>query len=247
MPDRRGSRFILEVLFLVGLAVALALAKLRPLEIAGVMLLGWLIVAILEWAAWRSEPHYGSGLPPRYYVPSVNLPPAQPLEQVREGDRESQRDEAATWIASPALRAGVLGGEALQAEVPGEWPHTVPRPAEPGDVDEDPWTIVALPAAPLEEPEPVAAVEPKPAPELVPEPVAAVESKPPPELVPEPAVELAPSRAVPGLARYNLDPLADPPPRRRFGRGAPKEQLAIEISARPEGERALPRRSARQD
>ena len=82
------------------------------------MLLGWLIVAILEWAAWRGEPHYGSGLPPRYYVPDVNLPPAQPLEQVRVGYPEARRDEAPTWIASAALRDEVLGG----------WPHPEPLP-----------------------------------------------------------------------------------------------------------------------
>ncbi len=126
------------------------------------MLLGWLIVAVLEWAAWRGEPHYGSGLPPRYYVPSVNLPPAQPLEQVRVGSRGPQRDEAPTWIASPALRAEVLGAEALHAELLGEWPHAVPPPAvRPGErpeelteLDVDPWTVVALPVAPLGELEP---------------------------------------------------------------------------------------------
>src|SRR5438445_13776308 len=116
MPDRRGSRFILEVLFLLGLAVALTLAKLGPVEIAGVMALGWLFVAALEWAAWRGEPHYGSGLPPRYYVPRVSLPPAQPLEQVRTGYPEAQREEAPTWIASATLRAEVLG----------EWPSGPP-------------------------------------------------------------------------------------------------------------------------
>ena len=68
----------------LGLAVALTLAQPGPLAIAGIMLLGWVIVAALEWAAWRGEPHYGSGLPPRYYVPSVNLPPAQPLDRPLE-------------------------------------------------------------------------------------------------------------------------------------------------------------------
>src|SRR6476620_6828762 len=111
MTDRRGSRFLLEVLFLLGLTVALTLANLRPLEIAGVMLVGWVIVALLEWVAWRDEPHYGSGLPPRYYVPQVSLPPAQVLEPVSAGYPET-RDEAPTWIASPALRAEMLG----------EWP-----------------------------------------------------------------------------------------------------------------------------
>src|SRR3954463_9584920 len=45
MPDHRGSRFALEVLFLLALAVGLTLADLQPLEIGGVMLLGWLIRA----------------------------------------------------------------------------------------------------------------------------------------------------------------------------------------------------------
>src|SRR4051795_8771004 len=107
MAERRGSRFAFEVLFLIALAATLTLARLDPLEIGGIMLLGWVIVAAIEWAAWRGEPHYGSGLPPRYYVPSLNLPPPQPLEQV--GYPEAQRDEAPTWIASASLRAEMLG------------------------------------------------------------------------------------------------------------------------------------------
>ena len=76
MIDNRGSRFAFEVLFLVALAAVLAIATVRPLVIVGVMALGWVIVAALEWAVWRGQPHYGSGLPPRYYVPRLNLPPA---------------------------------------------------------------------------------------------------------------------------------------------------------------------------
>src|SRR3954452_14989139 len=118
MSDRRGSRFVLEVLFLLALAVALTLTNLSPLEIAAVMLVGWVIVALFEWAAWRNEPHYGSGLPPRYYVPGVNLPPAQPLEQVPSFDTgyPEARDEAPTWIASAELRADLLG----------DWPVAAP-------------------------------------------------------------------------------------------------------------------------
>lgn len=236
MPDRRGSRFILEVLFLLGLAVALTLAQLGPLAIAGVMLLGWLIVAALEWAAWRGEAHYGSGLPPRYYVPTVNLPPAQPLEQVHAGYPEAQRDEAPTWIASAALRAEVLG----------EWPHgpapeepevaveaELPLPLPPVAPDEDPWTAVALPAAP----EPEREVQPEPEPE--PEPVAEVEA--------EPSLEVELVRSVQGVARYSLDPLGDPPPKRRFGRGGSQTVPELEVPARPGGVRALPGRSNSQD
>jgi hypothetical protein len=196
MADRRGSRFALEVLFLVALAVALTLAKLEPLEIAGAMLLGWVIVAGLEWAAWRDQPHFGSGLPPRYYVPRVNLPPALPLEQVSSGYPEVQRDEAPTWIASAALRAEMLG----------EWPVAAPVADEP---------------------------EPQPEPELDPEP--------------EPLPEVALQRSATGVARYSLDPLGDPAPRRRFGRGGAAESPGIEVPARPEGPRALPGRPGGRD
>lgn len=120
MTDSRGPRFVFEVLFLLALAAGLAIATVRPIVIVGVMAVGWLIVAALEWAVWRSRPHYGSGLPPRYYVPRLNLPPAQPLEQVRAGYPESPRDEAPTWIASAAMRAEVLG----------EWPAPPEAPPE---------------------------------------------------------------------------------------------------------------------
>jgi hypothetical protein len=234
MPDGRGSRFALEVLFLVALAVALALADLRPIEIAGVMLAGWLIVAALEWAAWREQPHYGSGLPPRYYIPQVSLPPAQPLEQVAAGYPEA-RDEAPTWIASAALREEMLG----------EWPVSAAPSTNGGEphVEEhverhvDPWTQAEeLPAAPLDE----AADEDEREPE--PQRVAlAIEAEPAPSLPPIPAP------VAQGLARYSLDPLAEPPPRRRFRRAAHAEPAAVEVPARPVGVRALPGRASRQD
>jgi hypothetical protein len=277
MTDRRGSRFVLEVLFLLALTVALTLANLRPLEIAGIMLIGWVIVAVLEWVAWREEPHYGSGLPPRYYVPQVNLPPAQPLEPVATGYPEA-REEAPTWIASAALRAEMLGSEPL-----GDWPVATPpvspQPDAPElEVDADPWTRAEeLPVAPLgelappepepePEPEPVAAAGPVPAivppvsapqisaPHTSAPPVSvAVEATPEPDPQPEPEPEPEPSldielaRSARGVARYSLDPLGDPAPRRRFGRGGAPEPDGVEVPARPEGVRALPGRTNRQD
>ncbi len=285
MPDRRGSRFILEVLFLVGLAVGLTLADLKPLQIGGLMLLGWLIVAAFEWAAWRGEPHYGSGLPPRYYVPRLNLPPAQPLEQVATGYPEAARDEAPTWIASAALREEMLG----------EWPVTMPA-HEPedaaGEAVADPWLVASLPVAPLgelaeddapvlppepqREPEP--RPEPEPEPELAPEPREPESPEPEPEPAepepepespepePEPAEpepepagpepELQPASPdaaaaslvaspLPGaVARYRIDPLAEPPARKRFGRGWAEASVTIEVPARP-AHRSLPGRSSR--
>jgi hypothetical protein len=220
VADRRGSRFVLEVIFLVGLAAAVTIAKLRPIEIAAAMLVGWLIVALLEWAAWRDEPHYGSGLPPRYYVPRLNLPPAQPLEQVAGGYPDAQRDEAPTWIASAALRSEVLG----------EWP-VAPAEARP-EPEPDPWTVAALPAAPLDElPEPEA------------QPVAVLDSEPLEEE--QPPLDVVLIHSARGLARYSLDPLGEPPPRRRFGRG-PANLGTVEIPARPAGLRPLPGEASRQ-
>ena len=254
MPDHRGSRFALEVLFLVALAVGLTLAELQPLEIGGVMLLGWLIVAALEWAAWRNEPHYGSGLPPRYYVPTVNLPPPRPLEQVPAGYPEAQRDEAPTWIASAALRAEMLG----------EWPHSAPVEDEAeGEVPIEPPVVLPPPLGdPQLDSEPQPKLEPAAtAPERpdggVDEPGEATEdSAPDLDSVPVPEeAELAPAlhdavvaHSSHATARYSLDPLAEPPPKRRFGRGSTPEPLpVVEVPARPDGVRALPGRSSRQD
>jgi hypothetical protein len=167
--------------------------------IVGVMALGWVLVAAIEWAAWRAEPHYGSGLPPRYYVPRVSLPPAQPLEQVRVGYPEAQREEAPTWIASAALRAEVLG----------EWPSPPPEAEEQAVVE-------------------VVAVE---------EGVEAVRLPPPVDL---PSVLDEPDDSPLVLARYSLDPLAEPAPKRRFARHREESAGTIEVPARPRGRRPLP-------
>jgi hypothetical protein len=256
VPARRGSRFALEVAFLVALAVGLAVAEERAAVIAGVMALGWLLVALAEWALWREEPHYASGLPPRWYVPRANLPPAQPLDPVVSGYPEGRRDEAPTWIAPADLRREVLGDWPIAAVVPDEEEPPVvegavveARLVEPAE--EDAWTIVEMPPEPLAPPEPAAA-EPEPEPEPVadaeprpeavdPEPEAAGPEPEAAEPEPEPAqadldVELARSAA--GLARYSLDPLAEEP-RRRFGRKR-EEILTIQVPARPDGPRVLP-------
>jgi hypothetical protein len=267
MTDRRGSRFILEVLFLVALAAGLTLAHLSALEIVGAMALGWVIMAALEWAAWRGEPHYGSGLPPRYYVPRTSLPPAQPLEQVAQSYPE-HRDEAPTWIAPPALRAEMLG----------DWPHAAVAESEPA-AEEWPVTreetgdglevveVVPLPPLSVAGPEPEADAEtPEPTAKAqvdsVPEPEAAadaeaaeprseaeVDSAPAPEQerLPEPAVDVVSTPSVQRVARHSLDPLAEPAPKRRFGRRATDEVPAVEVPARPVGARALPGRPSRQD
>jgi len=215
MPERRGSRFVVEALFLAALTVALALAHLDALEIVGAMALGWLVVAAIEWTAWRGEPHYGSGLPPRYHLPRVDLPPPKPLEQVEQGYPDSGRDDAPTWIASASLRAEVLG----------EWPlfgpaqHDAEEQEDEKEEEEepqfvaasvpgaDPWTVAALPAGPDDQEERVISVV----------------------RVPTDGRK----------ARYSLDPLGEPPRRRRLGGRSMVGLEVIEVPARPV-QRALP-------
>src|SRR5438552_14341354 len=106
MSERRAPRLFVEVAFLAALAAALTFADLQAYEIAGVMVLGWVLVAVFEWGALRARPHYGSGSPPRWYSPPVKLPPPRPLEQFSAGYPAAEApSDAPTWIASPAMLA----------------------------------------------------------------------------------------------------------------------------------------------
>lgn len=231
MPSRRASRFLIEVVFLVALAAAITVAELRTAAIAGVMLLGWLVVAGVEWAVWRDQPHYGSGLPPRWYVPRVDLPPARPLEPVVAGYPQGRRDEAPTWIAPAALREQVLGDwpVALSLE-PDE--DVAPELEEVVELVEEAWTVVALPPAPP--PELAAAEAPAPDPAPIPTPTVEAESAPRAE---------QPRRPV-ATARYSLDPLAEEP-KRRFGRGPSLGPPFVEVPVRP-ADRPLPGSAGRE-
>ena len=226
MSERRGARLLTEVGFLIALAAGLAFTRLTPVAIVGVMLVGWAIVALVEWSWAHGEAHFGSGFPPRYVVPKADLPPPRPLEQLPAGYPDATRDEAPTWIAPAALRAEVLG----------DWPvaatGVVARPAEPEEPDvadldpaelpdPDSWTVVELPPAVAEAPEPVVDT---PAPEPRPRPV------------PGSATEVR-------LARYSFDPLAEPA-RRRFGRSRPGSGPGLDVPAHPYGVRVLPGRRA---
>ncbi len=51
-----GLRFALEAAFLIVLAVAAGLAELSPTTIVLVMGGAWLLVAAIEWLAWRESP-----------------------------------------------------------------------------------------------------------------------------------------------------------------------------------------------
>ena len=105
MPDGRGARIALEVAFLAVVTAVLVAAQVEPLWVVVVMLLAWVLVALFEWVAWRDEPHWASGQPPRYYVPQQPLPPRPPTQELPVFSLyPRQREDAPTWIAPPDLR-----------------------------------------------------------------------------------------------------------------------------------------------
>lgn len=228
MSSRRGARFLIEVVFLAALAAALAFTRLSPVEIVAVMLLGWAIVAVVEWSWAHGEAHFGSGFPPRYVVPKVDLPPPRPLEQLPTGYPDATRDEAPTWIATPALRSEVLGNwPVATAGVVARPPEQDPVDLDPADLpDPDSWTVVELP------------------PPVVEAPPRREEPAPDPAVAPEPRPRPAPAIATEvRLARYSFDPLAEPA-RRRFGRARPGTGPGLDVPAHPYGLRVLPGRRA---
>ena len=130
MRRRRLGRFLLESAVLAGLAVLAAVARLRPEAVIAVLAFGWIVVALAEWSSWLERPHFGRGLPPRYYVPQVRLPPPQPLErpptriETRVEMRLPRAEEAETrvvfaerWAPSleewPAIDLEQLGAESV--------------------------------------------------------------------------------------------------------------------------------------
>ncbi len=200
MRERRALRFVVEALFLAALAAALIVADLSAPAIAGLMLLGWLVVALYEWAATRELPHYGRGLPPRYYVPQVSLPPPRPLEQLQAGYPAAEPlDEEPTWIASPAMRDEMLA----------EWPVAAGVPSSPVEetvVDEQLFAAIAEELG--KEARPEAGAVPEAPAQVEPEPAASLEPDPEAAAEPEAIVEPEPTAA------------AEPVPKRRSGRSA---------------------------
>lgn len=218
MPERRGFRFALEVIFLAALAAALSFAELRPLAIAGLMLLGWFLVALLEVVTWRGEAHYGRGLPPRYYVPRASLPEPRPIEQEWYGYPAPERhDDAPTWVASPAVRAELLDA----------WPVarvTVEVQAETAEElapEFDPVQLLAPRSdAPDEEPAELAESV-----EATPHVASAVR-----------------------FERHRIDPLRElERSRLPWRRSSGEDPDVATVPARPEGLRVLPQSSKRED
>jgi len=77
MPAELGPRFVLEAGFLILLAVVAGIAELSAALIVLVMAVGWLLVALIEYFAWRQSPAFATV--ERYAVAEVV--PAAPVAQ----------------------------------------------------------------------------------------------------------------------------------------------------------------------
>jgi hypothetical protein len=247
MRNRRLGRFVLEVCFLAGLAALATLARMHPAAVIGVMAFGWVVVALAEWSSWLDRPHFGRGLPPRYYVPQVSLPPPVPREQAAFGQvhRSLDADNEQTWVVAGSDWAEAFPGWPVLDvdEIGADTQIAVFEGLDPGTLDETLHGTAATDA-------PTELFDPGPELELARhEPPAATPVVPLPALDPdldlddrEPDVE-APAEPTParaeGFARHRIDPFASAGVG-RFRRRRRHAGSGIEVPDRPPADRQLP-------
>jgi hypothetical protein len=151
-------------------------------------------------------------------IPVTEPPDGKPSDAVQD-----------PWLVA-ALPVAPLGE--LAEEEPAPQPQPEPEQPEPDTQPELEPEPEPEPQAELE-PEPVLALPPADAP-VEEEPAAAREAR---------VLALAgldSAAALYGTAQYSIDPFAEPPARRRFGRGGGEAPATIEVPARPAGVRSLP-------
>jgi hypothetical protein len=100
-------RLLLEIVFLVAVAVAAAIAELGVGEIVAVMAIAWILVALAEWAGARAAQRRADAV----YAPLPGLTPGYPTDP--------------SWFAPPVERT------VLEVVDPGEDTQTkLPPPGE---------------------------------------------------------------------------------------------------------------------
>jgi hypothetical protein len=106
-----GLRFLLEAAFLILLAVAAGLAELSATTIVLVMAAAWLLVAAIEWLAWRESPVFTRTVveepaPPQPAAPRRRFwrrrgEPAEPVEAA-EPEQAAEPGEDTQDLEAPA-------------------------------------------------------------------------------------------------------------------------------------------------
>jgi hypothetical protein len=139
MPTALGPRFVLEAGFLVLLALVVALADLDPLLIVLVMLVGWILVSLIEYFAWRQsqsalmrgfEPAFaGVGVSEMAAGDSPPPPPPPPAPPAPPPDED-------TVVEPPAADEERQPDEPSD-EAPAEGSAAAEPPAEPSAPAED--------------------------------------------------------------------------------------------------------------
>jgi hypothetical protein len=119
---------MLEAAFLIVLAVAAGLAELSPTTIVLVMAGAWLLVAAIEWLAWRESPVFSRRV--RAERPPVAPPEAVPSDR-RRGWRFWRRDPnssapAETVTAAQPKQPAPAGEDTEDLGPPAEQPAQVP-------------------------------------------------------------------------------------------------------------------------
>jgi hypothetical protein len=111
MPAALGPRFVLEAGFLVLLAFVVGVADLSPALIVLVMAVGWLLVALIEYFAWRETAGFptvqryataeAASAPPVHEEVAEDIaPPPTPPQEVVE-DIAPPPAEEETIVAPP--------------------------------------------------------------------------------------------------------------------------------------------------
>ena|SRR5215210_2617861 len=97
-----GLRFALEAGFLIALAVVAGLADLSPTTIVLVMGAAWLLVAVIEWLAWREGPGVTRVVREEAAPPSADLEGPDPEPRARRRFWRRDKTEAPEPEAEPA-------------------------------------------------------------------------------------------------------------------------------------------------
>lgn len=132
-----GLRFALEAAFLIALAVVAGLAELSPTTIVLVMGAAWLLVAAIEWLAWREAPRIT-----RVRDEAVPAPVAEPVPPVAEAEptrrrrfwrrRATETEPEAVPDAPPEVPAAAAGEDTQDLEPPEQEPAAVPADERAG-------------------------------------------------------------------------------------------------------------------
>jgi hypothetical protein len=85
MPGAFAPRFAVEAGFLILVGVGAGYADLRPAVIVGLVAASWVLVALIEFAIWRSQSRAGSGSTAVAAGPAEDEPEPEPEQEPEPG------------------------------------------------------------------------------------------------------------------------------------------------------------------